>query len=505
MTFIQASWDEPLIYEIRHSAPIKRWFDETQIDVSSYIPKNLIRTKSVELPDLPEVEVSRHYTRLSRMNFSVDLGTYPLGSCTMKYNPKIGEILASLDEARWLHPLQDESTIQGALEIIYKLSKYLEIITGTDKVTLQPAAGAHGELTGVLIIRAYHEDRGEDNVRNEIIVPDSAHGSNPASATMAGFKVITIPTGSDGNVDLNALKAVLSNKTAGFMITNPNTLGLFEKNIIEISKMVHDVGGLMYYDGANLNGILGIVRPGDMGFDIVHLNLHKTFATPHGSGGPGAGAIGVKKFLIDYLPVPTVEYDGTKYKLNYDIPKTIGAVHGFYGNFLVFIKALAYIEIMGEDGLKEVALRSTQNTNRFLDMIKNAKGVEIPYDPERPRKHECAISLKPLERDTGVKTLDVAKRLLDYGLHPPTIYFPLIVDECMLIEFTETESDENIKKYASTLLKIIEEAYKNPQIVLTAPHNTSIGRLDEAKASHPKTMALSWKMFKKHEKENKKS
>ncbi|MEM3833026.1 MAG: aminomethyl-transferring glycine dehydrogenase subunit GcvPB [Thermoprotei archaeon] len=501
MTFIQASWDEPLIYETRHNVPIKRWFNETQIDVSSYVPKNLIRASSLELPDLPEVEVSRHYTRLSRMNFSVDLGTYPLGSCTMKYNPKIGEMLTLLDEARWLHPLQDESTIQGALEIIYKLSKYLEIITGTDKVTLQPAAGAHGELTGVLIIKAYYEDRGEGDIRNEIVVPDSAHGSNPASAAMAGFKVVTVPTGRDGNVDLDALKSVLSNRTAGFMITNPNTLGLFEKDIAVVSKMVHNAGGLMYYDGANLNGILGIVRPGDMGFDIVHLNLHKTFATPHGGGGPGAGAIGVKKFLIDYLPVPIVEYDGTKYKLNYDVPKTIGAVHGFYGNFLVFIKALAYIEIMGEDGLREVALRSTQNTNKFLDLIRNMKGIEIPYDPKRPRKHECAISLKPLERETGVKTLDVAKRLLDYGLHPPTIYFPLIVDECMLIEFTETESDESVEKYASILSKIIDEAYKDPQIVLTAPHNTSIRRLDEAKASHPKSMALSWRMFKKREKE----
>jgi glycine dehydrogenase subunit 2 len=499
MGFVQASWDEPLIYELKHTAPIKRWFDSVEIDINSYVPSNLIRGENIELPDLPEVEVSRHYTRLSRMNFSVDLGTYPLGSCTMKYNPK--EMITLRDDARWLHPLQDESTIQGALEIIYRLSKYLEVITGTDRVTLQPAAGAHGELTGVLMIRAYHEDRGESELRNEIIVPDSAHGSNPASASMAGFKVVTVPTGSDGNVDLEALKVALSKRTAGFMITNPNTLGLFEKDIIEISKMVHEVGGLMYYDGANLNGILGIVRPGDMGFDIVHLNLHKTFSTPHGGGGPGAGAIGVKKHLIDYLPVPIVEYDGKQYRLNYNLPKTIGAIHGFYGNFLVFIKALAYIEIMGEEGLKEVALRSTQNTNKFLDLIRNTRGIEIPYDPKRPRKHECAISLKPLEKETGIRTLDVAKRLLDYGVHPPTIYFPLIVDECMLIEFTETESDENVEKYASILIKIIEEAYNNPQVVLTAPHNTTIGRLDEAKASHPKTMALSWKMFKKKQSE----
>ena len=491
----QQVWDEPLIYELKgERVPQPSMFKPPSPEYVK-ISEKLRRRSEIGIPDLPEVEVARHYYRLSRMNFSVEHGPYPLGSCTMKYTPKILERLARIDGARWIHPLQPEETVQGALKLLYELSQYLSLITGMDKFTLQPAAGAQGELVGALIIRAYHVDRGEGEKRVEMIVPDSAHGTNPASARMAGFKVVTVPSGPDGTVDLKALESVLSERTAGLMITNPNTLGLFESNILEIAEMIHDVGGLMYYDGANLNGILGIVRPGDMGFDIVHLNLHKTFASPHGGGGPGAGPVGVKSFLSDYLPVPTVEYKDGRYYLNYDLPKSIGRVKASPGNFLVLLKALAYIMLMGGEGLRKVALKSVKNTNLLVRLLKGAPGLTLPYNPEKPRKHEVAVSLEKLREETGVRALHVAKRLLDYGVHAPTMYFPLIVEEALLIELPETETRERVAQYAEIMKKVLEEAYDNPDVLLSAPHNTSIGRLDEGAASKPKTMALTWRMY----------
>ena len=500
--FRQARWIEPLIFELSVSGRIGHLVPEADNEVKSLvgdvmnvIPENLRRT-SIPLPELSEVDVARHFMRLSQMNYGVDLGPYPLGSCTMKYNPKINEELASMDDVAWIHPYQDESTIQGALELMYLVEKWLAEITGMYRVTLQPAAGAHGEFVGCLIIRAYHKFNNESH-RDEIIVPDSAHGTNPASAAMAGFKVIEIPSAPDGCVDLNALKAAISDRTAGLMLTNPNTLGIFEEHILEIADIIHSAGGLLYYDGANLNGIMGKVRPGDMGFDIVHINVHKTFSTPHGGGGPGAGPVGVTKKLEKFLPIPVIEFDGKRYYLDYNRPYSIGKVKSFYGNFAVLVKTAAYILSMGAKGLKEAAELSVLNTNYFLKKMSNVKGFSLPYSPNKPRKHECVLSAEKMARETSVRALDVAKRLLDHGLHAPTIYFPLIVKEALMIEFTDTESKENIDFYIKVLKNISDEAYNDPRKVTSAPTNTSIERLDDVKASHPRTMCLSWKMYKK--------
>jgi len=498
--FRQAKWSEPLIFELgyegRRGYIPPRVDDEVKSvvgDVLARIPENL-RRKELNLPQLSEVEVVRHYTRLSEMNYGVDSGVYPLGSCTMKYNPKVNEELASLDSVAYVHPLQDESTIQGSLRLMYMVEKWLAEITGMYRFTLQPAAGAHGEYVGCLIIRAYHKFRGE-GFRDEMIIPDSAHGTNPASAAMAGFKVVVVPSDEKGCVDLKALKSAVSERTAGLMLTNPNTLGIFEENIVEIAEVIHDVGGLLYYDGANLNGILGIVRPGDMGFDIVHLNLHKTFSTPHGGGGPGSGPIGVKEKLEPFLPVPVVEFDGKRYYLDYDRPLSIGKVRSFYGNFAVIVKAAAYILSMGAQGLRAVAELSTVNTNYFLKCMSNVKGYSLPYDPGKPRKHECVLSAEPMERETGVRALDVAKALLDRGLHAPTMYFPLIVKEALMIEFTDTETKENIDAYVKALKEISDEAYSNPSTVKSSPRNTSVGRLDDVKANHPRFLVPSWRVY----------
>ncbi|RLE49257.1 MAG: aminomethyl-transferring glycine dehydrogenase subunit GcvPB [Candidatus Methanomethylicota archaeon] len=499
--YAQAKWDEPLIFEIT-KAPRKTFSvplpcDDVIREVGSLeelVPKNMLRHE-LSIPDLSEVEVIRHFTKLTQMNYGVDLGPYPLGSCTMKYNPKVNEELANLDEVLWIHPYQPEEQVQGALELMYKLEQLLASLTGMHKVTLQPAAGAHGELVGCLIMKAHFKRLGE-NQRDEILIPDSAHGTNPASAAMCGFRVIEIPSNEEGCVDLEALKAVLSKHTAGLMLTNPNTLGIFEKDVLEIAKMVHEVGGLLYYDGANLQGILGKVRPGDMGFDIVHLNLHKTFSTPHGGGGPGSGPIGVTRELEDYLPVPTIEFDGRKYWLNYDKPYSIGKVKGFYGNFSVMVKAYAYILSMGLRGLIESCEISVLNTNYFMKKAKELKGMSIPYG-EKPRKHEVVLSAEKLSRETGVTAMDVAKALIDKGLHPPTIYFPLIVKEALMIEFTDTESRENIDRYFEALKEIVEEAYSNPSLVKERPKKSAVFRLDETKASHPKTMCLSYRMYRK--------
>ena len=502
--FQQARWRTPIIFESGSKGrkgysfpPLDDSAKSTLRKIVNTLPRQLIRERPPDLPELSEVEVVRHFTALSQMNFGIDNGPYPLGSCTMKYNPKTNEALASMDETRWVHPDQPEETIQGTLEIMYKLSSWLAEITGTSKVTLQPAAGAQGELTGALIIRAYHKQNGELTKRNEIIIPDSAHGTNPASATMAGFKVVIVPTDEEGCVDIEALKSATSERTAGLMLTNPNTLGIFEKNITEISKIIHEHGGLLYYDGANLNAVLGKTRPGDMGFDIVHLNLHKTFATPHGGGGPGAGPVGVKEPLVDFLPVPLVEYDGNRYYLNYDVPHSIGKVRAFYGSFGVLVKAFAYILTVGAEGLDKISDMAVLNANYLARKLSKIKGFNLAYAKEKPVKHEFVLSCSRLHSETGVSAKDVAKRLLDYGIHPPTIYFPPVVKEALMFEPTETETIEELDRIIDALTEISKEAYENPEKILTAPHCTSVGRVDEAKASHPRTMCLSWRMYKK--------
>jgi len=466
-------------------------------NVSSILPLRLMRTAPPRLPELSEVEVVRHFTRLSQMNYGVDLGFYPLGSCTMKYNPKIDDLLTSA--IAQIHPYQDESTVQGVLEILYALSRWLAEITGTHEVSLQPAAGAQGEFSSALIIRSFHRLNEEAEKRTELIVPDSAHGTNPASGTMAGFKIVVVPSNENGCVDIQALKAAVSERTAGLMLTNPNTLGIFETDIAEIAETVHNVGGLLYYDGANLNAILGKARPGDMGFDIVHINIHKTFGTPHGGGGPGAGPIGVREQLAKFLPVPRIAYDEKRrrYFLDYDKPESIGRVRGFYGNIAVLLRAYAYILSLGAEGLEEAAEISVLNANYLVKKLSQIRGLELPFAEERARKHECVFSTKTLTKETGVRAADFAKRILDYGMHAPTTYFPLIVDEALMIEPTESAEKEELDRFVEVMKKISEEAYSNPELVKKAPHNAAVTRLDEVKASHPKTMALSWRMQQK--------
>jgi glycine dehydrogenase subunit 2 len=507
--FRQAKWNERIIFNLgkngRRGHILPKVEEEVKSavgDLNALIPRNMRRTSQLRLPELSEVEVARHFTRLSEMNYGVDSGLYPLGSCTMKYNPKINEELASEPTISLVHPYQDESTVQGILEILYTLERWLAEITGTYEVCLHPAAGAHGEFLGTLLMRAYHKMNGDCGKRSEVIVPDSAHGTNPASASMAGFNVLVVPSDKDGCVDLEALKAAVSERTAGLMLTNPNTLGIFEKNIEEIAKIVHDAGGLLYYDGANLNPILGKARPGDMGFDIVHINIHKTFSTPHGGGGPGAGPVGVSEELAKFLPVPRIVLDGKRYRLDYDRPHSVGKIRGFYGNAAVLLKAYAYILSLGFEGLKEVAEVSVLNANYLMKRLKEIRGLTLPYNSEKPRKHECVFSAKSLKNETGVSTLNIAKRLLDYGLHAPTIYFPLIVEEALMIEPTETFEKEELDRFAEAVKKICEEAYTRPETVLKAPHSASVSRLDEVKASHPKTMALSWCMHIKRNKQD---
>jgi glycine dehydrogenase subunit 2 len=458
--------------------------DVPDIDMEKLIPNELLSNRDLILPEVSEVDVVRHFTLLSNKNYGVDTGFYPLGSCTMKYNPKINEDIASLQGFNGIHPYQPEETTQGALEVMYNLSEQLAEISGMDAVTLQPAAGAHGELTGLMLMKAYHENRG-DHKRNKIIVPDSAHGTNPASAAVAGFEIVEIKSTPEGAVDLESLKAVLSDEIAGLMLTNPSTLGLFEKNIVEIAKLVHDIGGLLYYDGANMNAIMGKTRPGDMGFDVVHLNLHKTFSTPHGGGGPGSGPVGVKKSLIPFLPVPIVEKCEEAYTLNYNKPDTIGKIKGFYGNFAINLRAYTYILTMGAAGLKKATEMAVLNANYMKEKLK--KHYYLPID--EVCKHEFVLG--GLEKDSHeVSTLDVAKRLLDYGYHPPTIYFPLIVDSAIMIEPTESESLETLDAFIEVMIKISEEAKTNPEILKSAPHDTKVRRLDEVKAA--RNPVLKW-------------
>ncbi|MBC7090675.1 MAG: aminomethyl-transferring glycine dehydrogenase subunit GcvPB [Nitrososphaeria archaeon] len=487
--FRQARWNEPLLKELSE--------EESEIETFKLrgFPENMMRDK-LNIPNLPEPRVVRHFIRLSQMNFGVDLGTYPLGSCTMKYNPKVCERIVLNQKLRMVHPLQPQETCQGILQILYELSSYLVEITGTSRASLVPAAGAHGEFAGALMIRAAIKERGETKTRNEMIIPDSAHGTNPASAAMAGFKVVKLPSNKDGLVDVEALKGVVGKNTAGIMLTVPNTLGLFEKNIVEIVKIVKEVGGYTYYDGANLNALLGKVRPGDMGFDIVHLNLHKTFATPHGGGGPGAGPVCASKGMEEYLPVPLIEYDGSRYFLEYDRPKSIGLVRGFYGNISVLVKAYAYIRMLGAEGLRKASERAVLNSNYLFSLL-DKRFYETPYGANLPKKHEFVVSVGKVLREKDVTARDIAKALLDYGVHAPTTYFPLIVQEALMIEPTETEDFEEVEEYARILNEIAYRAYENPEWVKEAPYNTSVGRVDEAKASHPRTMCLSWRNLEK--------
>ncbi len=502
--FRQARWNEPVVFELGHSG--RRGYVVPKVDdsvkqkvgeVQALLPEKVRRKLLPKLPELSEVEVVRHFTRLSQMNYGVDLGLYPLGSCTMKYNPKINDALAILPSLTQLHPYQNEKTVQGVLKILYTLSQWLAEITGTYQVTLQPAAGAHGEFLGTLIMRAYHKLSGNLSKRIELIVPDSAHGTNPASATMGGFNVIIVPSDKTGCIDIEALKTAVSNRTAGLMLTNPNTLGIFEEKIEEIADIVHDAGGLLYYDGANLNAILGKARPGDMGFDIVHINIHKTFGTPHGGGGPGAGPIGVSEELEKFLPVPRIVFDGGSYHLDHERPYSVGRIRSFYGNVAVLLRAYAYILSLGAEGLKEAAEVSVLNANYLVKKIREIGAYELPYDAKRPRKHECVFSANPLLEERGVRAIDVSKRLLDYGIHAPTSYFPLIVEEALMIEPTESFEKEELDRFVDAMRKIAEEAKVNPELLLNAPQKTSVTRLDEVKASHPRTMALSWKMHTK--------
>ena len=439
------------------------------------IPEKFLRRNLTNLPEVSELQIVRHYTNLSKRNIGDDGNFYPLGSCTMKYNPKVNEDIAALPGFAKIHPLQREEDVQGALKVMYELEDMLKEVSGMDAVTLQPAAGAHGEFTGLLIARAYHNSKGRTPTK--VVVPDTSHGTNPSSAHIAGYQVITVRS-KDGNMDLEDLKAHLNDDTAVFMVTNPNTLGLFEKNIEEIAKLVHDAGALMYMDGANFNAIMGVTRPGDFGVDIMHFNLHKTFATPHGGGGPGSGPVGVKGFLAEFLPVPVVRKNGETYSLDSNLPKSIGKVKAYYGNFSIMLRAYAYLRMIGCEGIRKVSEMAVLNANYMKELLK--KHYNLPYD--RVCKHEFVLSINTF-KESGIRALDIAKRLLDYGYHPPTIYFPLIVDEAFMIEPTETEDKETLDLFVETLIKIKEEALSTPDTVKDAPLSLPVKRLDEVTAA----------------------
>ena len=446
-------------------------------ELLAHIPEGMRRKDQPGLPEVSQPELIRHYTALSRLNYGVDTGFYPLGSCTMKYNPKLHEDLSRLPGFADLHPLLPEEEVQGALALLWELSEYLRGIAGMPGITLQPAAGAHGELTGMFLIKRYFEDRGQIPGREKILLPDSAHGTNPASAAMAGFRVVSLPSDRRGMVDLAALKRNLDETVAGIMLTVPNTLGIFEEDILAITKLVHEAGGLCYFDGANLNAFVGRARPGDMGADIFHFNLHKTFSTPHGGGGPGAGPLAVAEALVPYLPVPEIVKDGDRFRLNFDKPKSIGRVHPYFGNFLVLVKALAYILTLGDAGMREVSAGAVLAANYLRVRLKGT--YKLPYD--RLCKHEFVLSGEGLGE--GIRTLDIAKRLIDYGFHPPTIYFPLIVREALMIEPTETEPKEVLDAFVEAMLRIAEEARTHPQLLKEAPQRAPVRRLDEARAA----------------------
>ena len=442
------------------------------------LPEELRRSEPPRLPELSEPELVRHFTALSTRNFGIDTGFYPLGSCTMKYNPRVNERLVGLPGFRDLHPLQDEDGAQGALELMWRLQEILGEVAGLPAVSLQPAAGSQGELTGLLLMRAYFDEKGELEQRRKVVIPDTAHGTNPASVTMAGFEVLPVATDARGNVDVEDLRAKVDGTTAGLMLTNPSTLGLFDENIEQIAGIFHGSGALMYYDGANLNAVCGISRPGDMGFDIVHYNLHKTFSQPHGGGGPGGGPIAVRETLEPYLPVPAVVRDGERFRLDFDRPRSIGKVRGFTGPFGVFVRSYAFIRMWGPR-LREMSEVAVLNANYLLARIRDS--YELPYD--RLCMHEFVVSARRLKREHGVTALDVAKRLMDSDFHPPTIYFPLVVPEALMVEPTETEAKETLDAFADAMVEIAREAAEEPQLLKEAPHGRPVERLDEVKAA----------------------
>lgn len=471
-----------LIFEKSMAGRTAITLDKT--DVPHYELKVQKRETPACLPEVSEIDVVRHYTALSKKAHGVDDGFYPLGSCTMKYNPRLNEKVASLGGFVGVHPLQDASTVKGCTELMDMLTDRLCAITGMDAMTLQPAAGAHGEFTGIMLIKAYHEDR-KDFKRTKIIVPDSAHGTNPASAHMCGYEIVSVPSNAEGGVDIEALRQVVGPDTAGLMLTNPNTLGLFDKNILEITEIVHKAGGLCYYDGANLNAIMGVVRPGDMGFDVMHLNIHKTFSTPHGGGGPGAGPVGCKKILANYLPVPVY---GAK-PAGYNPKKSIGKVKTFYGNFSVLVKGAAYIDTLGAEGIKDAAQKAVLNANYLM------KGVKEHYDLAYDRicMHEFVLCLQGLKDKTGVSAMDIAKGMLDYKMHPPTMYFPLIVHEALMLEPTETETKETLDQAVEVLKTLKTKAEQQPEVLHDSPLTTVIGRVDEVRAARQPILKYDFK------------
>ncbi|MFL6039544.1 MAG: aminomethyl-transferring glycine dehydrogenase subunit GcvPB [Gaiellaceae bacterium] len=466
-----------LIFE--KSQPGRRGGELPKPDVPrAEVPAELRRQTPARLPELAEPEIVRHFTELSSRNFGIDTGFYPLGSCTMKYNPRVNERLVMLPGFRDLHPYQEEEAAQGALELMWRLQEALIEICGLDACSLQPAAGSQGELTGLMLMRAYFADRGEAGQRDTIVTADTAHGTNPASVTMAGYKLAKVETDARGNVDVAHLREMVNERTAGLMLTNPSTLGLFDEHIEEIAAIFHDAGALLYYDGANLNAVCGISRPGDMGFDIVHINLHKTFSQPHGGGGPGGGPIVVRDKLADFLPVPAVVWDEDAFRLDYDRPKSIGKVRGYTGPFGVFVRSYAYIRSYGP-ALREMSEVAVLNANYLLARLRDA--YDLPFD--RLCMHEFVLSARSLKREHGITALDVAKRLMDYGFHPPTIYFPLVVSEALMIEPTETEAKETLDAFADAMLAIAREAADDPRLAKEAPHNRPVKRLDEVRAA----------------------
>jgi glycine dehydrogenase subunit 2 len=477
------AYEEPLLFE--RSRPDRVGYSLPELDVPAVkpeeeLPAALLRGDCEGLPELSEVDVVRHFTRLSTWNYAVDLGLYPLGSCTMKYNPKLNEVVAGLPGFARSHPLQPVALSQGLLQLFHELEKHLAEISGMERISLQPAAGAQGELAGAMMIRAYHEQRGDR--RTKILVPDSAHGTNPASAGLNGYETVSVPSGSDGILHPEAVASVMGPDVAALMLTNPSTLGLFEEHIVRIVEIVHAGGGLVYGDGANLNALLGIARPGDLGIDVMHFNLHKTFSTPHGGGGPGAGPVGVKNLLAPYLPVPVVRKlsasEGEGFSLDYEFPHSIGRLHGNFGNVGMLVRAFTYIRSLGPEGLRRCAEMAVLNANYVLARLRQA--YDVPFD--RPVMHECVLSDAKLE-GTGVTTLDVAKRLIDHGYHPPTVYFPLIVHGALMIEPTESESLEGLERFVAAMLAIAREAEVDPETVRSAPHSTRLSRLDETRAA----------------------
>jgi glycine dehydrogenase subunit 2 len=470
---------EPLLSEKSRPGRIGHHLPETDVPLEGIddLPGEFLRD-GLELPEVPENEVVRHFVHLSQMNYGLDTGFYPLGSCTMKYNPKISEEVARFPGFAAIHPYQPEESAQGALRLMYELQEALGVISGLPAVSLQPAAGAHGELTGVMMIRAYHHARG-DKHRTKLLIPDSAHGTNPATATMCGFSTVPVRSDSRGNLDLESLRNAAGDDTAGLMLTMPNTLGLFDENMETISEIVHGAGALLYGDGANLNALLGVAKPGDLGFDVMHINLHKTFATPHGGGGPGAGVVAARGFLGEYLPVPIVVRKPVgSYGLDYGLAHTIGRVRSFYGSFGVLVRAYAYIRALGEEGLRKVGENAIINANYLR--VRLMKAYDLPYP--RPCMHEFVLSGRR-QKALGVRTLDIAKRLIDRGFYPPTVYFPLIVEEAMMVEPTETETRETLDSFADALLEIAIEAEQSPEVVKAAPVTTVVGRLDEVAAA----------------------